>query len=344
MAVPFSLMNTLSLPDLVSLTMQRFVEGPMLVEDYADAMSLFIREDVPPNTGSTRVYNEIDGQTYASYKSEGLNAAKALVVMGYSMTMTKRRFAKEIDITYEMRKENRHPEMIAAMTDLSQFCYQRLAIDLTHRLTFATSTSYVDMDGQTVATTVGDALALVSAVHTLSGSAITFSNVITGNPVFSKGGFQVARYQANTQIYSHMGEQRVMKFDTVVTSNDPATVDAVKILVQSQTDPTQDNPGVINSYAGQFRHVILWRLATSATGAMDATKDKAWGFVATKGSPKDRWQAYVGIWEEPNLKVPAPGNNGEDVHNDNWVFGVRGGWGIVTVSPRGFLWSNGLGQ
>lgn len=315
----------------------------MLVEDYAEAKSLYISETIPKNAGNTKKYNEIDGETYASYKAEGEDNSKARVIMGYNVTMTKRRFSKEIDITYEARNENRVPEVVGSLTDLSSFCPQRMALDLTHRLTFCTATSYTDMDGETVSTVVGDTYQLVYASHTLSSAATTFSNVITGNPQFSPGAFQVARKLTTTQILSHFGERRVMKFDTVVTTDDPATIDEVRKLMRSTSDPTQNNPGVVNVQANMFRHVILPRLATTATGAADSTKDKYWGYVATQGAPQNRWQAYFAIWEQPNLATPAPGNNGEDFHNQNWSFAAYCGYGIATVSPRGLIWSTGAG-
>ncbi len=315
-----------------------------MIKDLDLVRSLYYDEPIVKNTGSTRIFNEVDGETYGSNMPEGADATKARTVMGYTKTMTKVRRGKEIDITFQMRDENRYTDVIQKLTSLSTFNPQRLAIDLTHRLTFSTATSYVDMDGQTVDTTVGDTLALVSAVHTLTGTSTTYSNVITGNPSFSKGAFQVARYQADTQILNNFGDQRVMEFDTVVTGTDPATVDAVKVLIQSQTDPTQNNPGVVNTYANMFSHVALKRLATTATGARDATKDKYWGYLATGGDISTRWDARLGIWEENNLKVPAPGNNGENIHNDNWTYGCRMGYGIVTVSAKGFLWSTGLGS
>jgi hypothetical protein len=344
MPTPVTELSTITLSDFTSLVRQKMLGPDMaLIQDYTQVSSLYVRDDNPPNQGNTKKYNEVDGQTYATYKPEGADAAKASVIMGYSKTGTKRRFAKEIDITYEMRTENRFPEVTAALTDLSNFCRQRMSIDLTHRLTFATATSYVDMDGQTVDTTVGDGLALVSAVHTLTGTSTTYSNVITGNPVFSPGAFQTARSIANTQIYSQFGDRRIFDFDTVFTSDDPATCDEVKMLLRSTSDPTQNNPGVINPQAGMFRHVILPRLATTATGAYDSTKAKYWGYIATKGSLYNRWQAYFGVWEEPHLLYPAPGNNGDDIHNDNWTYGTRAGYMIVTVGARGFMLSTGLG-
>jgi|TARA_Y100000296_G_scaffold70264_1_gene84791 hypothetical protein len=306
------------------------------------ASQLFITEDMPANTGDTRRYTEIDPETFAAVKEEGVDASKAEVYRGYEKDMVARRFAREIDITWEMRRYNKKPEIMAKITSLTHFCPQRMEIDLTHRLTFCTATSYTDMDGQTVATTVGDTLALVSASHTLNGSSTTFSNVITGNPIFSKGGLEVAELQGNTQIFSQFGERRIMDFNTIVTTDDPTVVNNVKQFLQSTTDVDQNNPGVINVYKGKYRHLALPYLATDAAGAYNSAKKDYWGLVAA-GQGQMGWQAYLGIWERPMLKTPAPGNNGEDFHNDNWTYGTRCAYGIATVSPRGLLWSTGAG-
>ena len=198
------------------------------------------------------------------------------------------------------------------------------------------------MDGQTVNTVVGDGLALASASHTLAGSATTFSNICTGNPSFSRGGLEIAEAQGNTQILSHLGERRVMNFNTIITGDDPTTVNNVKQFLESVADVDQNNPGVVNVYKGKYRHVILPRMATTASGAYDSTKVAYWFLVAT-GQGIMGWQAYLGIWENSNLKTPTPGNNGEDVHNDNWTYGTRGSWHVITVSPRGVICSTGLG-
>lgn len=335
-------LNTVSISEFTDLVNRNWSIHNDMVK-VGPARSLYISEDMANHTGTSRRYTEIDVQTYASIKEEGADAGKATVQKGYEKDMTVRRFAKEIDITFEMRRFNKKPEIVAQLTSLSHFCPQRMELDLTHRLTFATATSYTDMDGQTVATTVGDGLALVSASHIVRGSSSTFSNVITGNPAFSKGGLEVAEGQANTQIVSQFYERRVMNFNTIVTSDDPSTVNSVKQFLMSTTDVDQNNPGVVNVYKGKYQHVILPQLATDASGAYDSDKAKYWALVAA-GQGVAGWQAYCGIWEAPNLKTPAPGNNGEDVHNDNWTYGTRCSYGIATVSPKGFLLSTGLGS
>lgn len=335
-----SLISLLTFTDFADTTERRFMEGNSLVKDLESARSLYMVESIPNGTGDRRVYDEIDGETYARYKSEGADATKTQVVDGWTKTMTNRRFAAEIDITYEARSYGKDQEILRKLTSLATFCGQRQALDLTHRFSFSTATSYTDMDGETVDTSMGSttSTALVDATQDLTGTTTTYSTVITGNPSFSQGGLEVALGQTNTQILNNFGERRTMNFNTIVTGDDPATVRQVRQLMQSMSDVTQNNPGVVNTYEGTFRHVVLPRLATTATGAYDSTKAKYWFLVAAGEA-----ELHLGVWEEPHLKQPAPANNGEDVHNDNWTFGARCGYGICVPVARGVVGSTGVG-
>lgn len=336
-------LNTVTISQFTDLIVRDFgVHNDNFVAT-GNARKLFIADDAADHTGDRKRYAEIDTETFASIKPEGDDAVKAQVQYGYEKDCIMRRFAREIDITWEMRRLNKKPEVMAKLTSLNQFCPNRMEIDLTHRATFATATSYTDMDGLIVDTTVGDTLALVSSVHTLRSSASTYSNVITGNPTFSKGGLEIAESQMNTQVLSHFGERRVMKFNTLFSGDDPTTINDIKQFLNSTSDVDQNNPSVTNVYYRKYEHVILPYLATTASSAYDSTKAKYWGVVAA-GQGQMGWQAYMTVWEAPNLKTPAPGNNGEDFHNDSWSYGVRGAWGICAVTGRGFLLSTGLGS
>ena len=339
----FALLNTVSQSEFTDLTERIWGMGPEMLGGMP-ARSLFIEQNMAAHTGDTRRFQEIDVETYANMKREGEDATVSTVSHGYSLDMTVRRFAKEVNITWEMRRFNKEPEVVAQLTNLAHFCPQRMELDLTHRLSFATATSYTDLDGETVSTVVGDTLALVSASHTLTDSASTYSNLITGNPVFSPSALQVAEERANTQMLSNLGERRVMNFNTIITSDDPATVHAVKQLLASEADVDQSNSGVMNTFRGRYRHVVLPQLASTAVGAYDSTKANYWGLASIGNGAANSWQAYLGIWEAANLKTPGSGNNGEDVHNDNWTYGTRCAYGIATVSGRGLLWSTGAGS
>ncbi len=336
-------LTTVSISQLTDLVQRSYAVNNTDFVENGNATKMMIVDDLEAHTGETKRYAEIDVETFARNMDEGDNAAQAQVQYGYEKDMQMRRFAREIMITWKMRRLNKKPEVVQQLTSLNHFCPNRMELDITHRITFATATSYTDMDGITVDTTTGDGLALASSVHTLRGSSSTFSNIITTNPQFSKGGLEIAEGQANTQILSHFGERRVMNFNVIFSGDDPTTCNDIKQYLKSSSDPDQNNSSVINVYQNKYTHVRLPYLATTATSAYDSTKSKYWGLAAI-GQGLAGWQAYVGIWERPNLKVPSAGNNGEDFSNDNWKYGTRASWGICIPSPRGFLLSTGLGS
>ena len=129
-----------------------------------------------------------------------------------------------------------------------------------------------------------------------------------------------------------------MNFNAIFSGKDPNTCRTIKQLLQSTADVTQENPGVVNTFKGGYQHIELDWLDTTATGANDSTKRRYWGIAAT-GQGMQGFQAYLGIFEPMNLKVPADGNNGDDVHNDNWTYSSRMTRGICIPNPRGFIMS-----
>lgn len=336
MASATSLLNIVTLSEFSDLIQKSFKMNQTMIP--MNAAQLFISDDLAAHTGNTKRYDEVDTETYGSLKREGADASKARVGVGYTITMTAKRIAKEIDITWEMRRFNKAPEVTGQLTSLSHFCPQRMDLDLTHRFTFATSTSYTDQDGDTVNVDMGDDLALLSAVHTLRHSSTTYRNRVSGDPVFSQGALESAELLTTTDVLSNFGERRVLNFNTIITGNDPNTVRAVRQVLESTADVDAAHEGVLNVYKGKYRHVVLPNLATTAAGANDSTK-RRWWFIAATGQGVLGWQAYNGVWEQPNLKTPAPGNNGEDVHNDNWTFGARCSYGIAILSGRGVVGS-----
>lgn len=332
------MLSNTAYPDFVDLTRTIWTEQMAMVK--SNAQQLFMYEEVPAGNGNTKLIKEYDVETFASSKPEGANAVRTQPLIGYNVTMTARRFAKEIIVTYEARQDNRYREVYNDLISLAHFIPNRLELDLSHVIGFGTATSYTDMDGETVSTAQGDSLALFSAVHTLSGSSTTYSNIIIGNPAFSRGGVEIAEGLMVTDIYSNYGEQRRMDFDVIFSTDDPTTCNDIKQFLESTADVDQNNPSVVNVYYRKYRHVMLPWLDTTAAGVKDSTKSRYWGVVATG---MVRWQAYLGMWEPSNLKYPTPNGNGEDVHNDNWTFGCRGRRGIRSVSGRGIMLSTGLG-
>lgn len=328
-------LSTVTFPELTDLVNRNFVTiGNLIIPN---AKQLYMTDTVGAGEGELKLIQEYDFSTYAKAKPQGVDAKKAAFGIGYYITIRVKRIGLESEITWEMRRYNKKAEVLAAITALPNFCPQRVELDLTHRLTFCNATSYVDMDGNTVDLTVGDGLALVSGVHTLKFSSLTYNNRVPGDPLFSKGAVEGAELLTTTDILSNFGEKRTLNFNRIVTGNNPTVVNAVKQYLKSTSDNTQNNAGVINVNQNKYEHVILTQLATTATGAYDGTK-KNWWFLIAVGNGLASWQGWFMEWEAMNL-TPATTGNGTDVHKDIWYYNVRQSYQIGVVTGRGFIGS-----
>ncbi len=288
--------------------------------------------NIDPDTGGTvKTYAEYDGETFSDDMPEGVDVSKAKEGTGYKKTVNLERFGKEIDITYIMRTRNKVGDVVNRLTALRHFMPQREELNLTHRLSFATSTSYTNKNGRSVDVSMGDGFALAYSAHTLAGSSATYRNRVSGDPLFSAGGLESALELSVSDILSNLGEKRIVNFNVVFSTDDPSTCHEIARVLKSVSDVTQNNSGVINPLMGSLRHVKLPYLATTATGARDSTKRKWWGIVAA-GQGEAGWQSYYCVAESPNLKTPY-----QDPHNDNWSYGVRGSSFTAVVSGKGLI-------
>jgi len=331
-------LNTVSLSDFVKLADVIWVKGFESVEPAMINSGLVKVMNISENTGNTREFSEIDTNEYLSYKGEGDQAARGKIQQGYSKTMTKYRVAENIGITYEMRAENKYPEVVNTLLNAGRKGANTIDLDLSHRLTFGTATSYTDRDGRTIDTTVGDGYQLFYTAHTLRGSSTTYRNRLANNPQLSKGALEAMERLVTENTYNQFGEKMTATFDILWTTDDPNLVNTAREYLRSTASPDAAHAGVVNVYAGKYKHVILPRVATTATGAPDSTKRTYWGIASSQLS-----SFYLGIWEQPHLIPPTPNSNAEDVQTDDWEFRNRAGYGICIVGAAWIKFSSGDG-
>jgi hypothetical protein len=330
-------LNTATLSDFVKLAPVLWLKGLSSIEQTMMNSGIFKTIDIPSNSGNTREFSEIDLEQYARTKDESDQAYRTQVQQGYSKTMVKKRVAADIGISYEMRNENKYPEVVSRLTGLGMMVASRIDLDLAHRLSFCTATTYVDMDGATVDISVGDTLALASTAHTLRGSATTYRNRLANNPRLSKGALEGMERLIAEETYDQFGVKVAsMPFDILWTTDDPNTMNTAREYLQATADVEGAHSGIVNVYRSKYRHVVLPRIATDAAGAPDTTKRYYWGLVSSMMS-----SAYFGMWEAPHLKMPSDLNAAEDFSTDDWNFGARGGYGIVSVGAAWLKFSSG---
>ena len=332
-------LNTAVLSDFVKLAAVLWQKGYDSVPQVMMDSGLFKTMPIPANTGNTREFSEIDSQEYAKEKDQGDQAQRAQVQQGYTKTMKSKRVALDIGITYEHRTQNKYPEITEQLTGSGRQVSNRIDLDLAHRVSFATATSYVNMDGRTVDITVGDDLQLAYSAHTLKGSSTTYRNILANNPRLSKGALEAIERLVVEETYNQFGEKMTMPFDILFTTDDPNTVNTAREYLQSTSDVEGAHSGIKNVYASKYRHVILPRVATDNVGSPDTDKRYYWGIASSLMTT-----GKLGIWEAARLKAPADMNAGEEFSTDDWNFGVRGGYGIVIVSASWFKMSKGNGD
>lgn len=330
-------LSTVSLSDFVRNAMIIWLRG-------ADEFPMVMRRSgivkevaIPQNSGNTREFSSIDLEQYARIKGEREQAEYAKDQQGYSKTGTLYRIAFAEAITYEMRTQGKYPEVIAKLTNLLPTAMNRMELDLQHRITFATATSYTDMDGRTVDTTVGDTLALASTAHTVRGSATTFRNRLANSPQASIGALEAMEKMRVENNINQFGQKVPTSDDILWTTDDPNTINTVRVLLQSTAsiDPGA-NDQVKNVYQGKYKHVILPRVATDKDGNVDSTKAKYWGLVSSRMSA-----FFLGVHEEPHV-IPPSANGAQDVLTDDWLFNVRAGY--MVVIPDAAFFSISLGD
>lgn len=332
-------LNTVTLSDFVKLATVIWIKGFESIEPVMQNSGLVKVLPISENTGNKREFSEIDTNEYLHYKGEGAQAERGKVQQGYSKTMTSYRVAENLGITYEMRTQNKYPEVVGILTNGGRKGPQTIDLDLSHRLTFGTATSYTDRDGRTIDTTVGDGYQLFYTAHTLRGSSTTFRNRLANNPQLSKGALEGMEKLVVEETYNQFGEKKAATFDILWTTDDPNTVNTAREYLRSTAAPDAAHSGVTNVYAGKYKHVILPRVATTAAGAPDSTKRKYWGIASSQLS-----SFYLGIWESPHLIPPTPNSNAEDVQTDDWEFRIRAGYGITVVGAGWIKFSSGDGS
>jgi hypothetical protein len=329
-------LNTISLSQFTRLAGVLFAKALEMVDKSIRGSGLFVEDTIPENSGDIRDFSEIDLELYADNKAQGNQAGRAKVIVGYNKTVSVKRVAKDIGITYEMRRFNKYPDVVRRITNLAELPANRMELDLSHRLGFGTATTYTDKNGTVVDISVGDTLALFSTVHTLTGTTTTYRNRLAGNPILSKGALEGMERLVVEETLNNFGEKITAKFDILWTTDDPNSVNTAMEYLKSVAAPDFANSGVTNVYQAKYKHVKLPLVATAAAGTVDNSKRRYWGIASSMIS-----DAHLAVWESPHLKSPSDLNAGEEFSTDDWNFGVRAGYGIGIVTGRWIKFSSG---
>lgn len=299
------------------------------------AGALYEERSTDVDTGAV---SSLDSVSVAKKKREGADFAFLNLTQNYRKSWSTYEVGGEIKITWNMRKYAKYSEIDRALSGMAESTARRMEMDKTHRFTFYSATSYTDMDGDTVTTTVGDGLALGSTAHTMPGTSTTFRNIVANNPALSKGGLEAAEKLFATQMIDTNGQLVFYEPDTLITTNDPTVVNTARQYLGSYADPDAAQEGIMNPYQGKYRHIVLPFLSTTAAGAYDSTKANLW-FLANL-SRKD---ALCFVGQAPTL-IPPTENDGKEFETMDWKYATFASYALVISDARWIVASLGDGS
>jgi hypothetical protein len=183
-----------------------------------------------------------------------------------------------------------------------------MELDATHQFTFGMSAaSYTNMDGETVSCATGDGQNLFDTDHTISDGTGSYDNLIT--TAFSRAGLEEMEVLF-TKFVDDNGSKVVVEPDTIVTTDTPSIINAVKEFAGSALIPDEAN-NAMNVYKGKYKHLVLPYLTTDANGDYSATPANYWMLADLKAT-----DAIMEISENPTFTAPSSGGNGEEFETD----------------------------
>ncbi|RTL04005.1 hypothetical protein EKK58_11665 [Candidatus Dependentiae bacterium] len=309
---------------MTDLVERSFQDGLQTLPMVMKNSGVVILDTMPKNSGDSKLFAErVTTDQYASVRDEGAVAEAGAVQYGYEKVAQVYTIAKTIGITKRMRVAGKDRAILDEITNLSEVCPNTQELDLSHRLTFAWSTSY-NYKGSSRDLTTGDNRALIATNHTLTGSATTYSNQVTGNPAFSKGALEIAEKSFVEGSFDNLGVKIAVTPSVLITTDDPNTVNEVRQLLNATADVNSANSGTSNVYKSKYKHVVNPRIATDSNGGVDATKAKYWFLASERAS-----DFYMCELETPYTELIKSNDSSE-----NWNYLAAATYLISIVTGR----------
>lgn len=226
-------------------------------------------------TEATSEHSSIGSVQTAKRRNEGDAAVKGTVKQGYTKTFNQVEIANEAEVTKRLRLFDKYDEIMKRMRMMADGAERRMEIDIASLLYYAWSTSYTNMDGETVNVASPDGLSLINAAHTAKHSSATFANQLsaTHDPISVATLTSLAQL-GNKFIDDSDGRAIPTQFTHIITANhEPTTHIVRRILNSTQLAETTDND--VNTFKNKYKHIIVPYLNINpATEAYDSTRDQ----------------------------------------------------------------------
>jgi hypothetical protein len=257
---------------------------------------------IVPVTTKTSSRSIISSLPTAKRRNEGDDSLKGEPLQGYTKSFNQAEISLQADVTKQMRMFDQYDEIMERMRGIKRSVIRRPELDIASLLSYAWSTSYTNMDGETVTTSTPDGLTLIDAAHVPNKVTTTWSNELgtTHDPI-SHDTLENLIQLFNNFLDDGDGRSIPVMPTHIITGSHIPTVNEVKRILTSLQRPGSGNNDT-NVNKGLLTHIIVPFLDFNAqTEVRDSTKAR---YVFIANLTKDRNGFVMEVSQEPRLEAP----------------------------------------
>lgn len=338
---PTSIGNTVSLSDLTSNVIIAFQKGYAEMDGmYDDPREIFEVHDIGGGNRDTFTVEEhVTVRSPARAVAQGQNFPAIPFAPGYFKTITSSRIASTSEYTWQLDHHTPYKDQVLEWyKDTGWNLHTRLWLDLSNFLSFFSSTSYTNLDGNSVDVSTGDGNPIAYSAHTLTNSTTTFRTRLAGNPILTTAAVEQAMTNFAQQCIGNNGDRLMLMGDALITTSNQQQYHRALQIVRSMAPVTAPNSGVYNPLRNALRVLRYFYFDSLATGLVDTTKSEYWALVDTKNPG-----GVIYVTEQPNVMVPTLNNGGIQWLNDNRTIRGTACYVITWLNPRNIQASTGDG-
>lgn len=289
--------------DAVKIGLVHWHKGANMSEEKTlPVRSLFAEREASELNEEHSGFNE---SGFSSVSGDGEDYNLVTDTQGDTITLTQVKRTVRRKITEDLIEFNKYPRIAALLRKTGSKLFRGYALDLSHRYTFAFDTSYTDRDGRTVSTIGGDGGAMCADSRTLNNGD-TYDNKLVER--LSETSLEDAIDLGNA-VVDQNGQLAMPEYSTLITGVHASTSHTGKRLVSQpwQLDSDLRNMSV---FQGQYRHVMLPYLDTTALGAKNTAKSRFWYLQDDSLAKEDeQLMALVRTMPAPEAPTVDPNNN-----------------------------------
>lgn len=286
-------------------------------------------------TDKTSEHTGMSGVNTARRRDEGDDAWKGTLKQEYTTTFTQAEIALQMDVTKQMRMFDKYDEIMKRMRTAGKGAERRMEMDVAAYLSYAWSSSYSNVDGETVATTTPDGNSLIDPTHDANGSSTTFSNELatTHDPI-SVDTLEALEELGNSFIDEADGRLVPVQFDTIICGRHAPTKHTIKrILGSEKLAETADNDK--NTFSGSYKMLeVPFIDMNMSTEARDSDKARYvflanLGDMDTKGlrleqSQGVRFESPEQVFESSTWQFMTTALYDHGLTRAAWIVGTKG--------------------